>query len=174
MCRRTSTTSIRARVAGRNRVSNLVAARIPSNTAPSSTAPGLKFRRRTRWTLPVLVGRGARRLAATDPRNQGERKRRLLSDQANGTNCSSCVRTESVQGFQTGDMLRAEVPTGKKAGTHVGRVAVRGSGSFRVGNTEGINAKYCKLLHRADGDCYAWQPALPPRPEERDLQRGRL
>jgi hypothetical protein len=29
-----------------------------------------------------------------------------------------------------------------------------------VGNADGINAKYCKLLHRADG--YAWRPALPP------------
>jgi 5-methylcytosine-specific restriction endonuclease McrA len=85
-----------------------------------------------------------------------------------------CMRTKSVRGFQTGDIVRAEVPTGKKAGTHVGRVAVRGSGSFRVGNADGINAKYCKLLHRADGYCYAWQPALPPRPEERGFQRGRL
>jgi hypothetical protein len=32
-----------------------------------------------------------------------------------------------------GDMLRAEVPTGKKAENHVGRVAVRGSGSFESG-----------------------------------------
>jgi 5-methylcytosine-specific restriction endonuclease McrA len=85
-----------------------------------------------------------------------------------------CMRTKSVRGFQTGDIVRAEVPTGKKAGTHVGRVAVRGSGSFRVGNSDGISAKYCKLLHRADGYCYAWHPALPPRPEERGFQRGRL
>jgi hypothetical protein len=28
----------------------------------------------------------------------------------------SCMRTKSVRGFQTGDMMRAEVPTGKKAG----------------------------------------------------------
>jgi hypothetical protein len=78
------------------------------------------------------------------------------------------------RGFQSSDMVRAEVPTGKTAGTHVGRVAVRGSGSLRVGDADGINAKYCKLLHRADGYCYARQPALAPRPEERGFHRGRL
>jgi hypothetical protein len=77
------------------------------------------------------------------------------------------------RGFQTGDMVPAEVPTGKTAGTHVGRVAVRGSGSLRVGNADPINAKSCKLLHRADGDCDARQPALAPRPEERGFHRGR-
>jgi hypothetical protein len=61
-----------------------------------------------------------------------------------------------------------------KGGNQVGRVAVRASGSFRVGNADGINAKYCKLLHRADGYRYARQPALPPRPEKRGFQRGRL
>jgi hypothetical protein len=70
--------------------------------------------------------------------------------------------TTSVRGFQTGDMVRAELPTGKKAGTHVGRVAVRGSGSLRVGNADAINAKYCKLLHRAVGYCYARQPRFLP------------
>jgi RRXRR protein len=85
-----------------------------------------------------------------------------------------CMRSRSVRGFQTGDVARTGVPTGKQAGTHVGRVAVRGSGCFGVGNADAINAKCCKLLHRADGCCYARQPALPPRPEERGFQRGRL
>jgi len=56
-----------------------------------------------------------------------------------------------VHGFQTGDLVRAIVPTGKKAGTHVGRVAVRSSGSFRIGKTDGINWKHCSLVQRADG-----------------------
>jgi hypothetical protein len=58
-----------------------------------------------------------------------------------------------------------------KGGNH--RVAVRGSGSFSVGNADGINTKYRKLLYRADRCCYARQPALPPRSQERDFQRGR-
>jgi hypothetical protein len=71
-------------------------------------------------------------------------------------------------------MVRAEVPIARKAGNHIGGVAVRRSGSFRVGNADASNAKCCKLLHRADGDCYARQPALPPRPEERGFQPRRL
>jgi hypothetical protein len=84
-----------------------------------------------------------------------------------------CMRSRSARGFQTGDMVRAEAPTGNKAGTHVGRAAVAGNGSLRVGNADAINATYCKLLHRADGCCYARQPARPSRPEERGLKRGR-
>jgi hypothetical protein len=59
-----------------------------------------------------------------------------------------------VRGFQTGDLVRAVVPTGKHQGTHVGRVAVRTSGSFRVGTRDGIGWKHCAILHRADGYDY--------------------
>jgi hypothetical protein len=65
------------------------------------------------------------------------------------------MRTKSVRGFQSGDMVRAEVPTGKKAGIHVGRVAVRATGSFNVGAVQGINWKHCRIIHRADGYGYA-------------------
>jgi RRXRR protein len=89
-----------------------------------------------------------------------------------GDNTAVC--TTSVRGFQTGGVVRAEVPTGKKAANHAGRVPVRGSGLIRVGNADGINATSCKLLHRADGYCYARQPALPPRRQERGCRCGRL
>ena len=59
-----------------------------------------------------------------------------------------------VKGFQTGDIVKATAPKGKKAGVHTGRVAVRTKGSFRVGSVDGINWKYCKLLHRMDGYGY--------------------
>jgi hypothetical protein len=95
-------------------------------------------------------------------------------EEADGTRfpSHSCMRTKSVRGLETGE--RAEVPTGKKAGTHVGRVAVRGGGCFAVGHADGIHAKSCKLFDRAGGHCYARQPALAPRPEERGFQRRRL
>jgi hypothetical protein len=47
------------------------------------------------------------------------------------------MRTKFVRGFKTGDMVRTEVPKGEQAGIHVGRVAVRASGPFRVGNADG-------------------------------------
>lgn len=63
-------------------------------------------------------------------------------------------------GFQTGDLVRAEVPKGKKAGTYVGRVAARASGSFNIQTREdviqGIAHRYCTLLQRADGYGYSW------------------
>jgi hypothetical protein len=62
------------------------------------------------------------------------------------------TRQKRIRGFSTGDLVRADVPAHlKTAGVHVGRVAVRTSGSFRVGKVDGINAKYCALLQRADG-----------------------
>ncbi len=56
--------------------------------------------------------------------------------------------------------MRAVVPAKfKTAGTHVGRVQVRKSGSFdietREREVEGVNAKYCYLVQRADGYDYA-------------------
>jgi hypothetical protein len=41
-------------------------------------------------------------------------------------------RFKFVKGFQTGDMVKAIVPQGKKAGIHTGRVAVRSTGSFNI------------------------------------------
>lgn len=60
-------------------------------------------------------------------------------------------RAKRVRGFATGDLAVAMVPRGKNAGRHVGRVAVRAAGSFRVGARDGINYKYCTVLQRADG-----------------------
>jgi hypothetical protein len=67
------------------------------------------------------------------------------------------MRQKQVRGFKTGDVVRAEVPGPlKTAGSHLGRVAVRASGSFRVGKVDGINARYCVLVQRADGYEYEW------------------
>jgi len=67
------------------------------------------------------------------------------------------MRQKQVRGFKTGDVVRAEVSAPlKTAGIHLGRVAVRASGSFRVGNVDGINARSCVLVQRADGYEYAW------------------
>ncbi|MFH7321407.1 RNA-guided endonuclease IscB [Desulfurivibrio sp. D14AmB] len=68
------------------------------------------------------------------------------------------TRHKQIKGFQTGDLVRAEVPTGKKAGVHVGRVAVRATGSFNIGTArgvvQGISHRHCKVLQRGDGYSY--------------------
>jgi 5-methylcytosine-specific restriction endonuclease McrA len=75
-------------------------------------------------------------------------------------------RQKRIQGFSTGDLVRAEVPKRlKTAGVHTGRVSVRASGSFRVGKVDGINARYCVLLQRADGYSYGQRGLPDPCPK---------
>ncbi|MFH8737574.1 RNA-guided endonuclease IscB [Streptomyces sp. NPDC017964] len=70
-------------------------------------------------------------------------------------------RTKQFFGFATGDLARAVVPSGKNAGTHTGRVAVRASGSFAIRTATGLHTarhKYFRLLQRGDGYAYTTQP----------------
>lgn len=91
----------------------------------------------------TATGRGSRQMCRVDkhgfPRTRAKSQKR-------------------VRGFQTGDIVRACVPRGKKAGTHTGRVAVRSSGSGGVrtqrGTVQGVSHRWCRLLHRADGYAY--------------------
>ncbi|MEQ8755363.1 MAG: hypothetical protein RID09_27305, partial [Coleofasciculus sp. G1-WW12-02] len=68
-------------------------------------------------------------------------------------------RVKVVHGFQTGDMVRAVVRSGKNVGTHVGRVTVRATGQFDISTAKSklqiINHKYCQPIHRQDGYSYA-------------------
>lgn len=69
------------------------------------------------------------------------------------------TRSKSIQGFQTGDMVKAEVTTGKKAGTYTGRVAVRATGSFNIqtrnGLVQGVSHRFCTVVQRGDGYGYS-------------------
>ncbi len=90
---------------------------------------------------------------------------------ANGHGCRQMCRMDKdgfprtgpkeakfVKCFQTGDMVKAHVTSGKKVGTYVGRVAVRTSGSFNItterGTVQGISYKYCQVVHKMDGYSY--------------------
>jgi len=96
------------------------------------------------WEIPVL---GIRALG------RGQRCRTNVD--AHGFPRGYRMRFKTVHGFRTGDLVRAAVPNGKRAGVHVGPVAVRLSGSFRVGSADGISWRYCRLLQRTDGYTYA-------------------
>ncbi len=85
-----------------------------------------------------------------------------------GFSRTTAKKHKHVQGFQAGDMVKAIVTTGKKAGTYTGRVAVRSTGSFNItsprGTLQGISYRHCVLLHKSDGYAYSFQKgeALPP------------
>jgi 5-methylcytosine-specific restriction endonuclease McrA len=71
-----------------------------------------------------------------------------------------CSRTKFHFGFQTGDIVKAVVKSGKKIGTHVGRIATRATGSFNISTSkelvQGISHKYCKAIHKKDGYGYSF------------------
>lgn len=57
-------------------------------------------------------------------------------------------------GFQNGDIVRADVPKGKYAGTHVGRVMTRASGSFDIRKSDALvttNYRNCIILQHDNG-----------------------
>jgi len=71
---------------------------------------------------------------------------------------TSAKAAKRVHGFQTGDLVKAIVPSGKQSGAHVGRVAVRTKGSFRVGSIDGIAHRHCQLIQRTDGYDHQYIP----------------
>lgn len=63
------------------------------------------------------------------------------------------ARQKSYMGFQTGDIVKAVIPTGKYVGTHEGRIAIRFRPSFHL-NAFDVAPKYLTLVHRHDGYSY--------------------
>lgn len=66
-----------------------------------------------------------------------------------------------VKGFQNGDIVVAEVPGGKYAGRHVGRVTTRQSGWFDIRTTTGelitTSTANCRVLQRNNGYRYHYK-----------------
>jgi hypothetical protein len=86
------------------------------------------------------IGRGCRRVCNVD---------------ASGFPRGKPKVAKRVHGFQSGDMVQAVVPDGKKKGRYVGTVSVRTTGSFKInGQVDGIGWRHCFLLHRLDGYSY--------------------
>ncbi len=90
---------------------------------------------------------------------KGHGTRKMCGTNASGFPIRHRRRQKRHFGFQTGDLVRAVVPSGKRAGTHVGRVLVRAIGKFDVvtcqGRQAGISYRYCRVIQRDDGYAYA-------------------
>ncbi|GAA5533943.1 hypothetical protein Dalu01_02351 [Deinococcus aluminii] len=91
----------------------------------------------------TCMGRGSRQMCRTDKYGFPNRWR---------------TRQKVFFGFQTGDMVRVEIPAGKNVGIHVGRVSVRATGSFALatkeGKKDGIHHRFFLALQRQDGYSY--------------------
>ena len=102
---------------------------------------------------------------------RGAYKRTRLT--ANGFPRGYLMRSKSVHGFTTGDMVRAVVPSGKKQGNYEARVAIRASGSFNLqlesSVVQSVSHKYCRCLQRGNG--FGYTLIAPTRKE--DENRGR-
>ena len=96
---------------------------------------------------------------------KGRGSRQMCRMDSYGFPRTSAKSSKSVKGFQTGDIVKAVVPTGSKAGEYLGRVAVRSRGYFNIETKSGlakdIGYKFCRLLQRNDGYSYNYK--------ERDL-----
>ena len=91
------------------------------------------------------------------------------------------TRSKSIKGFQTGDMVKAEVTTGKKIGSYTGRVAVRATGSFNIqtstGLVQGVSHRYCTVVQRGNGYGYSLVAKTDVRgtpPQHRDASHPAL
>ena len=101
-----------------------------------------------RVVVPLLItanGHGSRQMCLMDKR---------------GFPRTRPKQARQVEGYQTGDIVKAVVTSGKKMGVHVGRVAVRATGFFNIatltGTIEGISQRFCRQLHRVDGYSYQY------------------
>lgn len=96
---------------------------------------------------------------------QGRGSRQMCRMDKFGFPRTSPKGSKSVKGFQTGDIVKAVVPSGLKRGEYFGRVIIKSSGYFKI-NTEdalieSIGYKYCRIVQRNDGYSYNYK--------ERDL-----
>lgn len=111
-------------------------------------------------TPAVLVTRFVRPLSI---KATGHGTRQMCGTNASGFPIRHRSRVKVHYGFQTGDMVKAVVPSGKRAGVHVGRVLCRATGSFDVvthhGRQAGINYQYCTPIHRQGGYSYGYGAA---------------
>src|SRR5262244_1234325 len=63
------------------------------------------------------------------------------------------TRRKTFLGFETGDIVKADIPRGKYEGRYVGRVTIRQRPSFILNGFD-THPKYLKRIHRSDGYDY--------------------
>ena len=116
---------------------------------------------KTHWLDAVCVGRTGGHvyvppgISSLSIKATGHGRRQMCLMDRFGFPRTKPKQKSLVHGFRTGDLVEAIVPSGARAGVHRGRVAVRARGSFRVGKTDDISYRYCRLLQMSDGYDYS-------------------
>jgi 5-methylcytosine-specific restriction endonuclease McrA len=106
----------------------------------------------------------------------GRHNRQMVHVNEHGFPVGKPKATSVVDGFRSGDVVRAVVPSPlKQAGVHVGTVSVRAKGSCDVTTKQrrvgGVSLQYCRRLQGMDGYRYArGSQALPPPAEAGSLR----
>ena len=93
---------------------------------------------------------------AIEAMGHGERQKARLNK--HGFPIGHKAGAKTFAGFQTGDLVRARIPKGRHAGTHVGRIGIRFRPSFAVRTAADIfdvHPKYLTLIQRSDGYAYS-------------------
>ena len=92
---------------------------------------------------------------------KGRGSRKMCKVDKYGFPRTAAKASKSVEGFQTGDIVKAVVSNGLKAVEYLGRVTVRSTGRLNIktksGLTKDIGYKYCRLIQRGDGYSYKYK-----------------
>ncbi|MEO0687846.1 MAG: RNA-guided endonuclease IscB, partial [Cyanobacteria bacterium J06649_11] len=153
--------------ATRNKLVKVLSSLLPTKTA---TGAQTKFNRtrlnldKEHWIDAACIGDiGSLKLLTKQPlkiKCNGHGTRQICRTDKYGFPSRYVPRFKFVKGFQTGDIVKAVVTTGKKIGEYIGRIATRSTGSFNISTREklvqGISYKYCKTIHFKDGYSYGF------------------
>jgi hypothetical protein len=140
---------------------------------------GLTKFNRTRRTLPKTHWVDAACVGGSTPENLKTENVQAIQIKATGHGSRKFCRTDKYgfpkthrtrkamfRGFQTGDIVKANIPNGKFAGRHLGRLsAVRQRPSFTLNGFD-VHPKHLKRIHRSDGFDYQFsqgRATLPAR-----------
>ena len=92
---------------------------------------------------------------------KGRGSRQMCSMDKFGFPRTSSKASKSVNGFQTGDMVKAIISSGSKVGEYIGKVAVRSRGYFdiqtKTKRIQGIWHKHFRIIQRGDGYLYSYK-----------------
>ncbi|GET37583.1 RNA-guided endonuclease IscB [Microseira wollei] len=125
-----------------------------------------KFNRKTRgiekhhWTDAACVGASTPErilLNGIKPlivKAKGHGRRQRCGTDRYGFPIRHAPAQKFFMGFQTGDLVKADIKTGKYAGVYTGRIAIRFKPSFKLttgGKSFDVHPKYLKTIHKADG-----------------------